>query len=251
MGEEREEEDAMQIRSLLSVFLGVAIVAVGSIFVTGKPTLRAAGTQGRINGPQELVEFSSVLTRTDPRGTVQTGRFFRGPDGSTRHEVGPDLTIVTMVEIKNISQATYYLWDARNPAAWHAHPMKLGSDGAPFPRSIKSSMLSPNANGQVIEYDGFEALQIAANGVTKRVVPSLNFLEVDRLTPDGTRVMHTSIKVGPVSDVAAGLAAPHSGPSRNPLFEPPATASVEWHADARGIVVTEGSIIERKGHGSW
>jgi hypothetical protein len=198
------------------------------------PSTQAASV---ITGPAELVEFSSIVTRGIPGRPIQTGRYFRGPDGSDRHEAGPAVDVVELVDIKNIALETNYIWNVHDPHhTWHAHPMQLGGEGRGFPRSMQTKQLAPNPSGLPIQHEGFDVVLMAKNGIVTRRAPALNFLIVDRLLPNGERVTHTNIRVGPVDRAVVALAAPKSGPSREPLFEPPYAAVIEWHTNPTGII---------------
>jgi hypothetical protein len=223
-----------------SAVLGAIIVIAFGVF-TGWRAQTAPPQDGFIDGPDKIVEFSSILTRTTSDRTL-TGHFFRGPDGSSRHEQGPDLDHVVMVAIKNITEATYYVWDYRRPEVWVARPMLLG-DGVPLKRRMPRHLLSPTNDPRPLRHEDFEVYQTERNGLVRRYAPALNFLEVDQLQPDGTRVTHTHILVGPIAPVVASLPAPRSGPGRDPLFDPPWDAQIEWHAEPGGIIsgkVSEG-----------
>jgi hypothetical protein len=218
---------------LLTIILSTGLV-VAAIFV-----LRAQQVSSQeigIGGPSSIVEFVGVWTRSEPGQPASTGYLFRGPDGSERHESGPDLQRITLVSIKNIANETLYMW---NRGKWTAQPMQLGGEGAPFPRNIDKRRLAPNPSGQKMTHENIEVVQMAQNGVMTRVAPALNFFGVDQVMPNGTRMVLTNIQVGPVEPVARTLSAPQAGPARNPLFEPPADAwaTLEWHAKPGGIIV--------------
>ena len=102
----------MNLRTWFNTSLGAGLViGVGLLTWSGRAQTPTTASAGWIDGPSDLVEFSSILTRTIPGHPTMTGRFFRGADGSERHEVGPEIDIVELVEIKNIALETYYIWD--------------------------------------------------------------------------------------------------------------------------------------------
>ena len=124
--------------------------------------------------------------------------------------------------------------------------MLLGGQGRPYARGMSRGMLAPNPSGQAIQHEGIEVHQIARDGLTKRIAPSLNFLEVDRLLPNGERTVHTSIKVGSTMAAATTVGAPKRGPVRDPLFEPPYGATIQWRNNPAGIVTGQrGDVIPK------
>ena len=234
--------------SWTTALLGTAAV-LSFVAWMGIQSTQSPASADAVTGPAEIVAFSSVLTRSEPGRPLQMGRFFRGPDGSERHEVGPSLDVVQLVEIKNIPYETYYLWDERNPGVWVAHPMILDEHVRSFPRTMSRKMLTPNPTGQVMKHEGFDVVLLARDGLTRRIAPALNFLDVDRVMPNGTRTMHTNIRVGDVVQFAAALPALKTGPARDPLFEPPDAATIQWSTTPSGIISgTRGGVRKPGGH---
>ena len=226
------------MRNWLSLALGFGLVLVGGVLAASRPQVGA--TDQLILGPSQMVPFASVLTRTTA-GVVQTGRFFRDANGSQRHEVGPAVDTVTMVEIKNVPEVTYYLWDARLGPGWIAHPMQLRADGrVSIIPAMKKSAFVPNSQPGPVTYEGIEVLLRVRGGLTSRIAPSLNFLHVDTEMPDGTRMLHSNIHVGPIDSFVASLPAPTAGPGRDPLFDPPYNVNITWKNDPEGIISKDG-----------
>lgn len=225
----------MQRRTQIRIVLGAGLVLAAGL-LTWSGAQAPPAPQGFVTGPSELVEFSCILTRSEPGHPTQTGRYFRGPDGSDRHEAGPAVDVVELIDIKNIARETNYIWDKRVPQAWHAYPMQVGEQGRGFPRSMPKSALTPMPNGQPMQYEGLDVVEWAKGGLTMRRAPALNFFIVDRLLPNGGRVTCSNIHVGPVDQVVAALGAPRSGPGREPLFEPPYTDAIEWRNTPNGII---------------
>src|SRR5579872_1095024 len=176
---------------------------------------RAAEPTG-IAGPNQLIEFSSVMTRTRPGGDTLTGRYFRGPDGSDRHESGPALDEIYFVEIKNIAQATYYTWDRRTPETWYAHPMQINGTQRRFARTMSRAQAK---NAGPLYHEDFEVVELSGGGLTRHIAPALNFLDVDRVLPNGGRITHTNIRIGAVTQALASAPPVRTGPERDPLFE--------------------------------
>src|SRR5689334_17489809 len=87
-----------------------------------------AQTRDVLSGPREWVEFSAVMTKSEPGRRDIVGRFFRGADGSDRLESGPSLDDVLGIAIHNLTTEHYYMY-ANNGQGWHGFPMTLGRDG--------------------------------------------------------------------------------------------------------------------------
>jgi hypothetical protein len=230
------------MKAVLTAIVGAGVV----IAVTGLALPKVLKGQtlapppSMVQGPSERVEFSSVLTRTTA-STLQTGRFFRAADGSERHETGPAVDVVAQVEIKNVAQEKAYYYGYNGPGkgnGWTAHPMQLAGFGVPpFPKAEPVSEFTPDPKGQ-LQHEGFAAVERTQGGVMQRLVPALNFLIADQLDPAGNRLTHSHIQVGSLAQLVAQLPPVQSGPGRDPLFEPPAGATVTWNPTPSGMIIT-------------
>jgi len=190
-----------------------------------------------ISGASNWVEFSAVMTKNEPGRPDSVGRFFRGADGSDRLESGPSLDDVRGIAIHNFATEHYYMW-ANNGQGWHGFPMPLGRDGK-RPQKLRANLATPTP--QPLTHEGLAVVQVMAGAWTVRKAPDLNFFDVDKLAPNGARVVASNIRRARLDDAIAALPPTHAARYANlpSLFDPPAGVPVTWHTEPNGIIVKE------------
>jgi hypothetical protein len=231
-------------------------------------------TREVVRGPDHWVEFTALFAQYGPDDEAPTavGRFFRGPDGSERLDLGPTLTGPRSIVIKNFTTGFLYRWGngpssrpgsglrsrfstefdaaailgltaqdqtptaprAHTVAGWHVNPMSIPDSRLAPLRGAMKKMFTPTASP--VTYEGFEVYSHEDRGGTWSVwVPALNLLVADMHLRDGTRLVYSQIRVGSNSEfLRSGLPSDEAFKYRGPLFEPPAGERLTWHDELEG-----------------
>ncbi len=207
---------------LLCTFFGGALVGTGA-------AKQASGTAYPRSQPEQWVPFAADVLHVSAAGRASTGKFYRGVDGSTRHDMVLDYghKVVPEIRIENFADRTFYYNDGRD--AWLTGPLPWVDQAfSPQPWSsravgltsyrYKVALLRGN-DGSLRSDAGLDAWQFSNNGgVTKLLVPALNFFAVVQSRLDGQRRVYSNIDLSLTP-----------GPE---LFRPPA-----------GVPLQEGSML--------
>ncbi len=170
-------------------------VLVGGVAVLySVSSVNSQNVQKRPTQEARWVPFSSDMERTDERGAVQAGRFFRARDGSTRHESGHSKDQTDMVAIKNIAKRTFFQW--RRATGWTSQPMDVPPWGWRPPNARPDLGSESGVVGQV---EGFEVIRVdLAGGGYLLQAPALDYVTLqhscDQGPPCGFR--HFNIRAG-------------------------------------------------------
>lgn len=218
---------------LLCTFFGGALVGTGA-------AKQASGAAYPLSQPEQWVPFSADVLHVSAIGRQSSGRFLRGVDGSTRHDLVLDYgdKIVPEARIENFAERRFYYNDGREK--WLTGPLDWGEHAfRPQPWSSRAIGLTTyrykiallrGDDGSLRSGAGLDAWQFSDNGgTTKLLVPALNFFAVVTSRLDGQRRVYSNIDLSTMP--SAELFRPPPGV---PLQEGSIRPSREPAADGAG-----------------
>jgi hypothetical protein len=228
------------LRNLL--LLAAPLFGLGALALYNGASWRVASAASAVAVDQDLelvdqppywVPFSAELKKIDERdGSIFVGRSYRASDGSTRNETGRSFDRITSIAIKNIPQATFYLWNTRQ--GWTSQPMDLPPGGLATPRARVFNRHNMTEVDDTVE--GLKLIRLETGARALYQAPELNLYTLvilvkctyDPGAACGT--WHSNIKVGeqPVE-----------------YFLPPPDAQVLYVDTPGGIVKKEPSARQR------
>ena len=188
---------------LLAPLCGLAALAV---YETGAGRIASAASASSAQQDLELVDqpgywvpFSADLRRIDERdGSLFVGRNYRASDGSTRNETGRSFENISSIAIKNIPQATFYLWNTRQ--GWTSQPMDLPPGGLATPRPRVFNRYNMTEVDDTVE--GLKLIRLDTAGRALYQAPQLNLFTLLILVkcasdPNATcGTSHSNIRIG-------------------------------------------------------
>jgi hypothetical protein len=202
---------------LLCTFFGGALVGTGA-------AKQAAGAAYPLSQPEQWVPFSADVLHISATGRASSGRFYRGEDGSTRHDIVLDYghKVVPEIRIENFADRRFYYNDGRDE--WLTGPLDWGEQAfSPQPWSSRAIGLTTyrhkvallrGHDGSLRSEAGLDAMQFSDNGgTTKLLVPALNFFAVVNSRLDGQRRVYSNIDLSAIPDTE--------------LFRPPTGATLQ------------------------
>jgi hypothetical protein len=214
------------ISLLLCTFFGGALVGTGA-------AKQASDAAYPLSQPEQWVPFSADVVHVSAIGRESKGRFYRGVDGSTRHDLILDYgdKIVPEVRIENFAERKFYYNDGRDK--WLTGPLEWGEQAfRPQPWSSRAIGLTTyrhkvallhDQDGSLRSETGLDVWQSSDNGGTiKLLVPALNFFAVVSSRVDGQRRVYSNIDLS-------------STPNAELFLPPP------------GVPLQEGSVRPSKG----
>lgn len=248
----------MSTRRAVATILPLVLIAAASVVGVSRDTARMFSTpvatravaaesavssatqQTRtpIDAPQYWVPFEADVRIYLPGYNASVGRFSRGADGSTRQSTGPSEKDVRVISIRNVSQASYFLF---SEGRWERFPMDV--DAANYrPRGrlqdnhgielypFKLAFL-PGQNLSVYGQDGIEVWRvITGDGSVRLEAPSLNFFALVAQSITGRREEYVNVR--------------HVTPSPSEYLPPPG-ADVAFVNETRGISRTPPKQLEQ------
>lgn len=204
----------------LLLVIGIPIV-IGATLSFARSATRAAGTATDvvIPAPRDWVAFDADFERVMPAKPRVVGRYQRASDGSTREETWVEGAQTTVVAIMNVGQRSYY--ESWPNGKWCVHPMRPRESGhRPLLRRVETRGLSPV--DEKIEGLSLYRYVVGDGRFVQLQAPALNFFSlIITDTGVGTFQRYYNVKMRDQHGAA---------------FVPPQQASVEVHADLRGIV---------------
>jgi hypothetical protein len=209
---------------ILRIGIFATLLCLAGVFVYGRtvaPRAQEREQLERIPIPDKWVPFSAKLTTRTTSGKTYAGRFYRSTDGSTRSETGPSPDQITVIAIKNIPQALFYLWQR---GQWTQQPMQLPPSGW-NPQSFPVRAVTPVAE----KVEGFDVVQGDSANSTTLFAPQLNLFPIVLIN-----------KECPASPPECGerYSDIHIGEQPAELFLPPTDVALRVLEEPGGIIKT-------------
>jgi hypothetical protein len=186
--------------------------------------IQSAEPREIIQSPDHWVAFDAVQAQTLDSGRKTAGRFFQGPDGSTRLESGYELDQPLVIDIKNVEQKRQYV--KRFDGTWESSPLYPRPDFRPFLVQPGGGLDAERWPAKVKGFDVHRRLMktksyndngdVREGTITEYLAPMLNFLSVYSESSGGGRSEYTEIKLRPQPKE---LFAPPPGAVVTELFE--------------------------------
>ena len=211
----------------LGLTLGITLVALANSTSRvpvlseshAEQTTPDGGVGSAIPAPTHWVPFTAHMRKSVAANGVQDvkvqGRYYRRSDGSTRSESGMVNGPIKVIDIKNIAQNRFYLFENER---WQSYPMLLPAEGfRPLQRreDMKGLERHSEAVSSFLVYKHTDR-----GGVVSMKAPDLNFFALRTSFKETTQEFY-DVQLGEQPD---------------DLFEPPVGAEVEQRTEFRGII---------------
>jgi hypothetical protein len=161
----RQRAFCASVVALLFPALLVTIQAASWRQVAGTPRADQS-----VPAPDHWVAFDAIVRTIGPRG-VTVGKFYRGSDGSTRNDSGPEDNPSRIVSISNVSLITHY---EGIDGTWKSYPMKLPAGD--YRPGLRSLTRTHGLEASTLKILGFTVYRLeSTGGVVRYQAPDLNF----------------------------------------------------------------------------
>jgi hypothetical protein len=213
----------------ICLFLMAPLVGLAAAAVYARGASEHTRVQSEIIAqPSEWVPFSAELKRIhETDGAVFVGHYYTASDGSTRSETGPSFEKITSIGIKNIAQATFYLWSPER--GWTSQPMQLPPGGwKPIPTTFNERMTRVSDT-----VEGFELIKHETAGRVLYKAPQLNLFILTNLV---------KCKFSDTTTCGTWFFNIRVGEQPAEYFVPPSDVRIDFVDKPGGIVWREGPL---------
>jgi hypothetical protein len=160
------------------------LAVIAALVTEGAVLQQPPAPPEEIPSPSDWVAFSADFRGQGPEGPYE-GRFYRGADGSTRKEMGPQGGAIDRIVITNLTRGEEYA--CRKTCATTSIEGKR-------PKTPRRMRKMPGLTKLDKPVEGFQAY-LWESGTTQTVIPELNFFAVE-LRTSMLSEKYSNIRVG-------------------------------------------------------